>query len=107
MCLVCVLSTTVFEIAMFIVKIQQHAQLMERLDDLRKNSSVRQAGHHKYGETFNISRSVIFFNNDSCFQTNLQHNYSEKNNEHHYATSPEMGMTSVIRLHSNVTSIAP
>ena len=32
------------------------------------------------------------------FQTNLQHNYPEKNDERQYATSPEMWMTSVIRL---------
>ena len=105
MCLVCVLSIAVFEIAVFIVKIQRHVQLME---DPRKNSSVRQQPcHHKYKENFNISRSVIFFYNDSCFHTNLKHNYSEKNDVRHYATSPEMRMTSVIRLHSNVTSIAP
>ena len=78
------------------------------MEDPRKNSSVRQQPfHHKYKEHFNISRSLIFFNNNSCLQTNLQHNYSEKNDERHYETSPEMQMTSVISLHSNVTSITP
>ena len=38
MCLVCVLSDAVFEIAVFIMKIQRQAQLME---DPRKNSFVR------------------------------------------------------------------
>ena len=79
MCLDCVLSNAFFEIAVFIRKIQRYAQLME---DPRKNSSVRQQPcYHKYKENFNISQSVIFFSNDSCFQTNLQHNYSEKNDE--------------------------
>ena len=100
-----VLLSAVFEIAMFIGKIQQYAQLME---DPRKNSSVRQQPcYHKYKENFNISRSLIFFNNDFCFQTKIQHDYSKKNNERQYARSPEMRMTSVIRLHSNVTSITP
>ena len=100
----CVLSIAVFEIAVFIVKIRRYAQLME---DPRKNSSVQQQHfHHKYKENSNISRSLIFFNNDSWLQTNIQHNYSEKNNERHYAMSPETRMTSVIRLHSNVTSIS-
>ena len=74
----------------------------------RKNSSVQQHPcHHKYKDNFNIPWSLIFFNNDSCFQTNLQHNYSKKNDERHYAASPEMRMTSVIMLHSNVTSMMP
>ena len=30
-----------------------------------------------------------------------------KNDERHYATSTEMRMTSVIRLHSNMTPISP
>ena len=68
------------------------------MEDPGKNSSVRQQPcHHKYKKNFNISWSLIFFNNDACFQTHLQHNYSEKNYERHYATSPEMRMTSVIR----------
>ena len=105
MCLDCVLSIAVFEIAAFILKLRRYAQLIE---DPRKNSSLRQQlFHHKYKENFNISRSLIFFNNDSCLQTNLQHNYFEKNAERHYATSPEMRITSVISLHSNVTSITP
>ena len=67
MCLFCVLSIALFEIAVFIVKIKDHAQLEE---DPRKNSSVRQQPcHHKYQENFNISGSVIFFNNDCCFHT--------------------------------------
>ena len=75
-------------------------------DPSKKNSSARQQlCHHKYKENFNISQSLIFFNNDFCFQTNLQHNFSEENDERHNATSPEMRMTSVIRQHSNVTSI--
>ena len=53
----------------------------------------------------NISQSFIIFNNESCFQTHLQHNYPDKNVERQYVTSPEMRMTSVISLHSNVTSI--
>ena len=69
------------------------------MDDPRKNSSVpQQPFHHKYKENFNISRSYIFLNNDSCLQTNLQHNYSEKNDERHYTTSPDMWMMSVISL---------
>ena len=76
MCLDCVLSIAVFEIAVFIVKIQRYAQLLEILG---KNSSVRQQPcHHEYKESFNISLSIIFFKNDSCVQTNIQHNYSEK-----------------------------
>ena len=78
------------------------------MEDPWKNSSVRQQPcHHEYKENFNISWRIIFFNNDSCFQTSLQRNYSEKYYERHYATSPEMQMTSVIRLHSNLMSIAP
>ena len=43
-----------------------------------------------------MALSLIFCNNDFCFQTNLQHNFSEKkNDELHYATSPEMWMTDV------------
>ena len=61
--------------------------------------------HHIYKEKINISQSFIIFNNESCFQTHLQHNYHEKNVERQYVTSPEMRMTSVISLHSNVTSI--
>ena len=91
MCLDCVLSIAVFEKAAFILKLRRYAQEME--DHTRKNSSVRQQPrHHKYKEIFNISRSLIFFNNDSYFRTNLQHNDSEKNNGRHYATSPEMWM---------------
>ena len=76
------------------------------MEDPRKNSSARQQlCHHKYKVNFNILRSLIFFNNDFCFQTYLQHNFSEEHDERHYATSPEMRMTSVIRQHSNVTSI--
>ena len=56
-------------------------------------------------EKINISQSFIIFNNESCFQTHLQHNYHEKNVERQYVTSPEMRMTLVISLHSNVTSI--
>ena len=68
------------------------------MEDPRKNSSVRQQPcHNKYKENFNISWSLIFFNNDSCFQTNLHYNHPEKNVEQHYVTSPEMRMTSVIR----------
>ena len=57
-------------------------QLME---DPRKNNSVRQQPcHHEYKENFDISQSEMFFNNDSCFQTNLiKRNYSEKNYERH------------------------
>ena len=33
--------------------------------------------------------------------------FLRKNYERDYATSPEMRMTSVIRLHSNVTSMSP
>ena len=78
------------------------------MEDPRKNSSAgQQLWHHKYKENFNISRSLIFFNNVSCFQTNIQHNFSEENDERHYATSPEMQMTSVIRQHSNGASIKP
>ena len=103
MCLDCVLSITVFEIYAFNLKLWRYAQYME---DPRKNSSVRQQPfHHKWKENFKISWSIIFLSNDSCFQTNLQHNYFEKNNERHCATSPEMRMMSVIRLHSNATSI--
>ena len=92
----CVLSSAVFEIAVSFAKIQRYSQLME---GPRKNSSVwKQPCHHKYKENFNISCSLIFFNNDFCFQTKLQHNYSEKNNERHYTTPREMQMTSVIRL---------
>ena len=77
------------------------------MEDLRKNSSVgQQPCHKKNKENVNISPSVIFLNNDSCFQTNLQLNYSEKKDEHHYATSPEMQMSG-IKLHSNMTSITP
>ena len=58
----CVLSIAVFEIAVFIMKVQRYEQLME---NPRKNSSVRQQlCHHKYKENFNISRSLIFFNID-------------------------------------------
>ena len=45
MCLVCVLSIAVFEIVVFIMKIQWHSKLME---DPRKNSSVRQLCYQKY-----------------------------------------------------------
>ena len=101
----CVLSIEIFEIAVFILKIQRYAQFME---DPRKNSSVRhQPCHHEYKDNFNILRSLIFFINDSRLQTNLQHNYPEKNVERHYTKSLEMRMTSVIRLDSNVTSISP
>ena len=61
--------------------------------------------HHRYKEKIHISQSFIIFNNEFCFQTHLQHNYPEKNVERQYVTSPEMRMTSVISLHSNVTSI--
>ena len=61
--------------------------------------------HHRYKEKINISQSFIIFNNESGFQTHLQHNHHEKNVERQYVTSPEMRMTSVISLHSNVTSI--
>ena len=71
------------------------------------SSARQQPCHHKYEDNFNISWSLIFFNNYSCFQTNLQHNFSEENDERHCTTSPEMRMTSVIRLHSNVTLITP
>ena len=78
------------------------------MEDPRKNSFVRQkACRHLYKENLNISLSYIFFNNDSCFETNLQHNYCEKNDELHYATAPEMRMTSVIRLYSKMTLISP
>ena len=101
----CFLSIADFEISVFIVKIQRYSQLTE---DPKKNSSERQQPcHHTYKENFYISRSLTFFNNDSCFQTNEQHIYSDKNDERHYAMSPEMWMTSVIRLHSNMTSISP
>ena len=61
--------------------------------------------HHRYKEKINSSQSFIFFNSESGFQTHLQHNYPEKNVERQYVTSPEMRMTSVFSLHSNVTSI--
>ena len=49
----CILSIAVFEIAVFILKIQRYAQFME---DPRKNSSVRQRPcHHKDKDNFNIS----------------------------------------------------
>ena len=48
-----VLLIAVFEIAVFMVKIKQYAQLME---DTRKNSSLRQQPcRHKYKENFNIN----------------------------------------------------
>ena len=49
------------------------------MEDPRKNSSVQQPCHHKYKENIDISWSLVFFNNDFCFQTNLQNNYTEKN----------------------------
>ena len=99
----CALSITVFEIA--VLKIQRYAQFME---DPSKNSHARQRlCHHKYKDNFDISLKLIFFDNDSRFQTNQQHKYHEKNDARHYATSPEIRMTSVIRLHSNVPSLLP
>ena len=72
----CILSIAVSEIAVFILKIQRYTQFM---GDPRKNSFVLQRHcHHKYKDNFNISRKLIFFHNDSRFQTNLQHNYPEK-----------------------------
>ena len=67
----------------------------------------QQPCYHKYKDNFNISLSLISFKDDSSFQTNLQNNYSEKNDERHNATSAEMQMTSVIRLHSKLMLITP
>ena len=100
----CVLSIAVFEIlaAVFISKIQFYAEFIELIGKivLCDNNFV----------IINTNKILIFhgvFNNNSCFQTSLPHIYSEKNDERYYATSPEMRMTSVIRLHSNMTSISP
>ena len=66
MYLSCVLPIAAFEIGVFIVKIQQYAQLME---DPRKHSSMQQQPFRlKYKDNFNISWSLLFFNNKSCFQ---------------------------------------
>ena len=44
-----------------------------------QNSSVwQQPCHHRYKEKIKYIRSFIIFNNDSCFQNNLQHNYPNK-----------------------------
>ena len=47
--------------------------------------------------------SVLLF----CFKQIYKSIIPKKNHERHYATSPEMQMTSVIKLHSKATSIAP
>ena len=76
------------------------------MEDLRKKYSCVKATSSSYIQRkINITQSFISFNKNSYFQTTLQHNYPQKNVERQYVTSPEMRMTSVIRLHSNVISI--
>ena len=73
----------------FIFRIQGYAQWMED----PKNSALRQKPcYHRYTEKFNISQSLICFNNDSCFQTNLQHNYSEENDQYAMSSTSVNGL---------------
>ena len=103
MCLDFVLSIVFLEMAVFLLKIQRYAQLMEEPRKIVLCDSNLVIIDTK--KKIHISQSFIIFDNESCFLTHLQHNYLVKNVERQYVTSPEMRMTSVISLHSNVTSI--
>ena len=99
----CVLLITIFEIAAFILRnsdgMHGKWKILGKIvlcdNNLFIMNTKRMLIFH--GPLYSLTMILVFKHIYNTY-------YSEKNDERHYATSPEMRMTSVISLHSNVTS---